>query len=88
MHDSDLPTVSMRAHDVADGCFAPGHIYIGMLDLLLRPQAADPRAASLRRHFTFKLVPMVNPDGVARGHQRTDTGACTDSPTCAHSFCM
>jgi hypothetical protein len=43
----------------------------GMLELLLRP--ADPRAVALRSRFVFYIVPVLNPDGVARGHFRFDT---------------
>lgn len=43
----------------------------GVFDLLL--DRSDPVAIALRNMFVFKIVPMINPDGVARGHFRMDS---------------
>lgn len=42
----------------------------GVIDFLTRLD--DARAYILRKNFVFLLVPMLNPDGVFRGHCRMD----------------
>jgi hypothetical protein len=47
------------------------HVMDGLLEFLLN--TSDPRAHALRERFVFLIVPMINPDGVFRGHYRADT---------------
>jgi len=60
--------VSARVHPgETPGQFA----FLGFLRFLI---SDDPRATLLRQQFVFKMVPMLNPDGVARGHTRANAG--------------
>ncbi len=66
----DKPAVYVGAR-VHPGETAASYMLHGLLAFLLQPRNAY--AAELRRRFVFKLVPMINPDGVFWGHFRTDT---------------
>ena len=56
----------------------------GAMKLLLDPE--DPVANKLRDHFVFKIIPVLNPDGVVLGHNRLDVrgrnlNRCYSDPT-------
>lgn len=59
--------ISGRVHP---GEVPASHTMSGVLKFLT---SKDARAEILRKNFVFKIVPMLNPDGVFHGHYRMDT---------------
>lgn len=59
--------ISSRVHP---GEVPAQHAFKGILNLLMDP--LDLQARELRARYVFKLIPMLNPDGVYRGHFRMD----------------
>lgn len=50
----------------------PGsHVLNGALDLITDLKSEQGRL--LRKYFVFKIIPTLNPDGVARGYYRLDS---------------
>lgn len=59
--------ISARVHP---GETPASHVMNGFLIFII---SDDPRALVLRDNFVFKIIPILNPDGVYRGYYRTDT---------------
>jgi len=51
------------------------HILTGVIDFLV---SGSPTAKILREHVIFKIVPMLNPDGVYHGNYRYRCRTVTD----------
>jgi cytosolic carboxypeptidase protein 5 len=49
------------------------HMLNGALDIICDPN--NEQGKILRKHFVFKVIPIINPDGVSRGYYRLDTMA-------------
>lgn len=65
---SNKPVVFISAR-VHPGETPASYILDGFLKALLSP---DRRGHTLRKLFVFKIIPILNPDGVYRGHFRVD----------------
>ncbi|KAJ8613118.1 hypothetical protein CTAYLR_004801 [Chrysophaeum taylorii] len=63
-HERRLLVISARVHP---GESNSSWIMQGMLEFLT---SIHPAAVVLRKHFVFKVVPMLNPDGVINGNYR------------------
>ena len=59
--------ISSRVHP---GEIPSSHVMNGFLKFIT---SDDRRAVILRDLFVFKIIPILNPDGVFRGYYRTDT---------------
>jgi cytosolic carboxypeptidase protein 5 len=62
--------LSSRVHP---GEVAASHMLNGFLGHILSDPSKDIKVALALHHFVFVVIPMLNPDGVYRGHYRTDT---------------
>ena len=73
----------MRDHSHKKGIVLTSRVHPGepqasfMLDGSLQMLLSDtPIAQELRKHFVFKVVPMLNPDGVIHGNYRCSLLGC------------
>ncbi len=69
--------IAERPSIILTGRVHPGesnssYIMEGLIDFLI---SNDPGALALRNRFVFKIVPMLNPDGVIIGNYRCSLSA-------------
>jgi murein tripeptide amidase MpaA len=62
--------ISSRVHPGESGS---SYMMKGMIDYLVGPSLG---ARMLRDNYVFKIVPMLNPDGVINGHTRCGLTGC------------
>jgi murein tripeptide amidase MpaA len=70
--DKPKPGVVLTAR-VHPGETNSSWIMKGVIDFLI---SEDPEANKLRESYVFKVVPMLNPDGVINGNYRTSLAGC------------
>eukprot|EP00041_Stephanoeca_diplocostata_P020044 m.439842 g.439842 ORF g.439842 m.439842 type:complete len:1247 (-) comp21458_c0_seq11:127-3867(-) len=70
MHERQYIVLSARVHP---GESNSSWVMKGALDFLV---SDHPTACQLRRRFVFKVIPMLNPDGVANGNHRCSLAGC------------
>lgn len=63
------PVVFLTAR-VHPGEVQSSHVLNGILDFLF---SKSEQAQLLLEHYQFKIIPLLNPDGVSRGYYRLDT---------------
>lgn len=68
LHFPGRPVVLLTAR-VHPGETPASHVIMGCIRSLL---SDEPHVRWLRQQYVFKVIPMLNPDGVSRGHYRTD----------------
>lgn len=67
-NDKKYVFLSARVHP---GETPSSFVLNGLIDTLLN---AKKVSSSLLSNFVFKIIPVLNPDGVSRGYYRLDTG--------------
>jgi cytosolic carboxypeptidase protein 2/3 len=76
---SDIKEISERKGVCISARVHPGEtvgswMMQGLLDFITDPY--DKEAALLREHIVFKIIPMLNPDGVVNGNYRCSLAGC------------
>lgn len=67
--DKKYVFISARVHP---GEIPASHVFTGMLNYFLQYKQ-NQQIQLLLDNFVFVMVPMINPDGVSRGHYRVDS---------------